>query len=97
MERTRPARQGCRERSIYAATRGDPLFTRGGEHILFLKNISDDAIHAGNRQLYRIVNPTGRYDIQGGNVVTHAWLPETYTPPATVDALVTEIRQALDK
>lgn len=43
----------------------DPLYKTGEEYILFLVNISGDPIHAPDRELYRIVNPFGRYSIQG--------------------------------
>jgi hypothetical protein len=43
----------------------DPLYKVGEEYILFLVDISGDAVQAPNSQLYRIVNPFGRYRIDG--------------------------------
>ncbi|MEN9563744.1 MAG: hypothetical protein RIR73_1988, partial [Chloroflexota bacterium] len=43
----------------------------GEEYILFLVDISGDPVHAPNRELYRIVNPFGRYSIQGESVHTY--------------------------
>ncbi len=44
----------------------DPLYEKGDEMVLFLVNISSDPVHAGDRELYRTVNPAGRYQVQGG-------------------------------
>ncbi len=58
---------------------GDPLYVRGEESILFLVDISDDPTHAKGRSLYRIVNPAGRYTIQGSQVLNLAELPPSIT------------------
>ena len=50
----------------------DPLYVAGTEHVLFLKDISGDAVHAPDRQLYRIVNPAGRYMVDGPRVTAMA-------------------------
>ncbi len=50
----------------------DPLFTEGGTHVLFLKDISRFEGQATGEQLYMIVNPAGRYDLHGQSVVTHS-------------------------
>jgi hypothetical protein len=73
----------------------DPLYIPGGQHVLFLKDISGDSVHAPGRKLYRIVNPTGRYDVRDGSVSTHADLLGSFTPPATLVALEDEIAWAL--
>jgi hypothetical protein len=49
----------------------DPLFQIGEEYILFLVDISGDPIHAPDRELFRIVNPFGRYRINGNNVISY--------------------------
>ncbi len=43
----------------------DPLYDLGEEYILFLVDISGDSVQAPDRELYRIVNPFGRYAIEG--------------------------------
>lgn len=42
----------------------DPLFEEGSEHILFLMDITGDGVHSTGRQLYRVVNPMGRYELR---------------------------------
>jgi hypothetical protein len=74
---------------------GDPLLVEGAEHVLFLVNISGNEVHAKNRQLYRIVNPAGRYDVAGNTVQSHADFPQSYTPPQTLQELEAHIQQAL--
>lgn len=74
---------------------GDPRFVEGTEHVLFLDNISGDQVHAKDRQLYRIVNPAGRYGIAGNAVQSHAEFPQSYTPPQTLQELEAQIQQAL--
>lgn len=49
----------------------DPLYKIDEEYILFLVDISNDSIHAPGRNLYRIVNPYGRYIIENNN--THSY------------------------
>lgn len=49
----------------------DPLYKVGEEYILFLVDISGDSVQAPNRELYRIVNPFGRYKINGRNVFSY--------------------------
>ncbi len=46
----------------------DPLYQLGDEMVLFLVDISGDKVHAADRQLYRTVNPAGRYQVEGGLV-----------------------------
>lgn len=42
----------------------DPIFEENSEHILFLVDITGDGVHSTGRQLYRVVNPMGRYEIK---------------------------------
>lgn len=49
----------------------DPLYKVGEGYILFLVNVSGDHIHAPDRELYRIVNPYGRYGIDGETVFSY--------------------------
>ncbi len=76
---------------------GDPIFVRGSEHILFLKDISDDPVHNRgiNRRLYRLVNPAGRYEIQGDKV-TNCFSVEA-SLPTTLGELLNQIRQAVNQ
>jgi hypothetical protein len=57
------------------------------EYILFLKDITGDPIHAKGRTLYRTINPSGRYEVQGQAVKSYA---ETSVPgqPTTLAELV---------
>lgn len=57
-------RQGRFGRSQKFEVSADPLFTEGSEHILFLVDITGDGVHSTGRQLYRIVNPLGRYEVR---------------------------------
>lgn len=50
----------------------DPLYKVGEEYILFLVDISGDAVQAPDRALYRIVNPSGRYAIRGDTVMSYS-------------------------
>jgi hypothetical protein len=73
---------------------GDPIFEKGEEFVLFLVDISDDSIHAQGRNLYRIVNPAGRYTIQGSQVYSEAeYLAADY--PLSLDELIKQIELAL--
>lgn len=86
-----PATENYRRQNVELAA--DPLFEVGGEHILFLINISGDEIHAPDRKLYTINTPLGRYDIEGHNVVNHSGREELNLP-ATLEQLVERLRQA---
>lgn len=74
---------------------GEPLYVEGEEVILFLVDVSNDPIHAQGRTLYRIVNPAGRYTIQGSEVLNWAEFSSPVTLPKTVDELVRQIREAV--
>ncbi|MBV9788182.1 MAG: hypothetical protein JOZ51_08415 [Chloroflexi bacterium] len=82
---------------IHMEMEGDPIYVKGSEHILFLKDISGDAVHAKGRSLYRTVSPASRYEIQGTQVINHAELPENFVPPTSVAELTEQIRSALSK
>lgn len=88
-----PATDG--DPGINFAVNGDPIFVKGSEHILFLKNISGDAVHAKDRKLYITVNPAGRYLIEGQKVINFSEFSESPQLPKTVDELVSQIKQAL--
>lgn len=77
------------------ALEGDPLYTPNEEVILFLVDISEDAVHAQGRMLYRVVNPAGRYTLQGAQVLNYAEAAPTL--PKTVEELVAQIREAVEK
>ncbi len=78
-----------------ARIEGDPLYLKKEEVILFLVDISDDPIHSQGRALYRIVNPAGRYTIEGSEVLGHAEFSPAVTHPKTVDELVRQIKEAV--
>ncbi|MEM8932442.1 MAG: hypothetical protein AAGE94_14770 [Acidobacteriota bacterium] len=46
----------------------DPIYRFGDEMVLFLADISGDSVHAADRQLFRTVNPMGRFQVQGTTV-----------------------------
>ena len=71
----------------------DPLLVKEGDHILFLKSITGDPLHAPNQNLYRVVNPAGRYDVHGETLVTHThFRPELL--PSKLSDLVDQIEEA---
>jgi len=88
-----------RHPSINMVLDGDPLFVGGQEHVLFLKDISGDEIHAKDRALYQTVNPAGRYDIESGSVAIQAdsALLGSYSPPTTLEALEAQIERSLGR
>jgi len=67
----------------------DPLFKPGGQHVLFLIDLSD------GHQRYSTVNPLGRYDIQDGRLVTHSEMLVDFKPLATLEALEADIQRAV--
>jgi hypothetical protein len=71
----------------------DPLFTQGGAHVLFLKDISLYEGRATGEQLFMIVNPAGRYDIRGQSVVTHSENSRAARPTSLAE-LVRQINEA---
>jgi hypothetical protein len=62
-----PATEG--DPSINFAIEGDPIYEVGSTHVLFLKDISDDPVHSKGRELYVTVNPAGRYEVKGSEVI----------------------------
>lgn len=73
----------------------DPLYIVGDEYILFLVDISGDPVQAPGRQLYRIVNPSGRYRIDGSSVFSYGINLSSVRLPATVIELEAQIKQAV--
>jgi hypothetical protein len=70
----------------------DRLYEVGTEHVLFLKDISGDRIHAPDRTLYRTVNPAGRYRIDGPRVSSTLEFGRVEQRPTQLGTLVSEIR-----
>lgn len=73
----------------------DPLYKVGEEYILFLVDISGDAVQAPDRELYRIVNPYGRYKIDGQNVSSYGENNKEMKLPTTLDKLLSQINENL--
>jgi hypothetical protein len=72
----------------------DPLYNVGEEYILFLVDISGDPVQApGGGELYRIVNPSGRYRIDGKNVSSYAENVDSVQLPATLGELEAQIKK----
>ena len=71
----------------------DPLYQLGGEHVLFLKDITGDAVHASGAGLFRTVNPASRYDLLGDQVVRTVDLGDDLVS-LDLDGLVAQIRTA---
>lgn len=74
-------------RNLFVAD--DPIYQVGEEYVLFLVDISDDAIHGRQGEtLYRIVNPAGRYQIRGEQVMSYAEpVARDAQPALSADAL----------
>ncbi len=73
-------------------TADDPIFVRDSEHILFLKEITGDEVHAKSRKLYRIINPASRYEVNGTSASNL-----THTSSITVQELEVQIEEAVSK
>lgn len=73
----------------------DPLYKVGEEYILFLVDISGDHVHAADRELYRIVNPSGRYGINGESVLSYGENLQSVQLPTEAAELETQIEQAI--
>ena len=71
----------------------DPLYEVGDEMVLFLVNISGDPVHAVDRELFRTVNPAGRYQVDGGLAARGDELEKAAF--VGLDALELEIQQAV--
>ena len=69
----------------------DPLYQVGEEYVLFLVDISGDSVQAPDRTLYRIVNPSGRYQIIDEAVRTYAESTNDIQRPTTINELETQI------
>lgn len=72
----------------------DPLYELGNEMVLFLVDISNDPVHAPNAQLFRTVNPAGRFEVAGGRVAS-APIGHAAERPGDLDTLEREIRDTL--
>lgn len=75
--------------------REDPIYQLGSEMVLFLVDISGDSVHAPNRDLYRTVNPLGRYEIEGGLAGNYGFGDHTKARETDLVSLETEIREAV--
>jgi len=75
----------------------DPLYKVGEEYILFLVDISGDKVQAPNRELYRIVNPFGRYRINGEDVFSYGQYTsmDTVSVISNISELETQIEQVV--
>ncbi len=71
----------------------DPLYKIGEEYILFLVDISGDPVHAPDRQLYRIVNPFGRYRVDGTTVSSYGQNLRSIQLPTDIGELENQIIQ----
>jgi len=71
----------------------DPFYKIGEEYILFLVDISGDPVHAPDRQLYRIVNPFGRYRIDGITVSSYGQNLRSIQLPTDIGELENQIIQ----
>jgi hypothetical protein len=71
----------------------DPLYQVGGEHVLFLKDISADTVHGAAAHLFRTLNPASRYDLLGDQVVRTVDLGDE-AAMLNLDGLVSQIRVA---
>jgi hypothetical protein len=74
--------------------REDPLYNVGEEYILFLVDISGDHIHAPDRELYRTVNPFGRYEINGESVFSYGEPMRPIELPTNINELETQIEES---
>ncbi|MEM9556646.1 MAG: hypothetical protein AAGC60_20470 [Acidobacteriota bacterium] len=72
----------------------DPLYDLGSELVLFLIDISQDPVHAEGRDLFRTVNPAGRYDVDGG-LVSRVALGSGQRVASDLGSLKAEIDAAL--
>ncbi len=87
------ARKTADHPELQIALDDDPLLLEDSDHVFFLKEISGDPVLAPQRELYRIVNSAGRYDIRGDAVSSFSILAGK-RPTKLVD-LDEQIRAAL--
>jgi len=73
----------------------DPLYNVGEEYVLFLIDISGDEIHAPNSELFRVVNPSGRFLIRENTVTNYSADSIDLQLPKTIDELEDQIAKAL--
>ena len=73
----------------------DPLYQLGEEYVLFLVDISGDSVQAPDRTLYRVVNPSGRYQLKAGAVEAYGEKTDTASrQPTTLVDLEAQIMSA---
>lgn len=72
----------------------DPLFEVGEEYVLFLVDISGDPVHAPERELYRSVNPSGRFKVKKEKVSVYGQRLKGSPAPQTLSELEGEIEKA---
>jgi hypothetical protein len=75
----------------------DPLYKVGEEYVLFLVDISGDHVHAPDRELYRTVNPSGRYGINGESVFSYGENLQSVQLPTMLSDLESQIEQSVQK
>lgn len=75
----------------------DPLYKIGEEYVLFLVDISGDRVQAPDRELYVIVHPFGRYEINGESVSSYGQNPtmDTFSAVPNISELEAQIEQAI--
>jgi hypothetical protein len=75
----------------------DPLYKIGEEYILFLRNVSDNSVDESISELYRIVNPFGRYLIENNIVASYGemYRIETDTMVMNINELEIQIDEAV--
>jgi hypothetical protein len=73
----------------------DPLYEVGEEYVLFLIDISADQIGAPDRELYRVINPFGRYGVNGKSVFSYGQNLKTFESPTKFNDLEAQIENAI--
>ncbi len=74
----------------------DPLYRLDEICVLFLVDISGDAVHAPDRVLYRTVSPAGRFEIEGEAVHSFTADPAARAAqPATLADLLAQLDAAV--
>ncbi len=73
----------------------DPIYQLGGEMLLFLVDISADPVHAKGRELFRTVNPAGRYELEGELASQKAFGPNQKAVATDLENLEAQIAKAV--
>ncbi len=71
------------------------LLQKGEEYILFLKDVSDDALHGKGRKLFRLINPASQYRIVGESIINLAQAQDGELPSILFE-LESQIRSSVD-